>query len=73
MLALYRFDICSLGSPLLNFPHVPIGQLHALEENEIKQIREAFRAVGGTEYEERVKWCFIVVTKRINIRMFSRA
>jgi len=48
------------------------GQLHALEENEIKQIREAMRSVGGDEYVERVKWCFIVVTKRINIRMFTR-
>ena len=48
------------------------GQLHAVEENEIKQIREAYRAVGGTEYEERMKWAFVIVTKRINVRMFAR-
>ncbi|CAB3989275.1 piwi 1 [Paramuricea clavata] len=45
------------------------GQLAAVFEHEVKQFMECFRTVG---FQERPKFAFIVVKKRINSRFFLK-
>lgn len=46
------------------------GQLAAVYEHEIKQCMEVFKRAG---FQQRPKFAFVVVKKRINSRFFARS